>query len=155
MLMVASLATASVVGVGACGSSAGDDADRARATTTTAPTEDAGIDAFCEAFPEDLFSPGFPALPPSEVESRAAEVAPLLDQLDSLAPPEIAEDTQQVTEDMRAYMTVLAKYGYSYERMSSEASASESEALDGDSPHFSNFIAYLSEHCPGLDAFPS
>lgn len=127
------------------------------ATSTTAASETpAGAGGFCDAFPEDLFAPSMPITPPppKQVEAKAVAASSILEDMERLAPAEIADTVTLVVSDMRAYLATLEKYGYSLERMAQEASTTELEPIDGDSAHFSAFFAYLAKNCPDLEPFP-
>lgn len=142
-----------VLGLVGCSgeSSNGQNSDHGRPATSGG----SGITStFCSTFGDhavEITGVGV-GLDPADQEQAFTDVAPVLDELDAQAPPEIAASVQAVTAYLRTYAGILRKYGWDLDLALAEASDAEQSTMQGGGPisDYDAMIAYLRRACPDV-----
>jgi hypothetical protein len=133
--LVAGLAVV-VLLIASFGGPIGDGAEPA-ATTPTLPTTipiDPEDRPFCDAFGAllagPLADPETNPNDPASLEAAAASTQAILDAMVAAAPEELVEPVGVVADEYRAALEVFARYGYSLDRVATEATPEDQAVLD-------------------------
>ena len=159
--MVVSAGAATAV---SCGGG-GDEGDGDGATTSV--TVEAAIAPFCDAFGALLVGPlaegGFDTGDPEQLGGAVGLTLAVVDELASVAPPEVAASAESLAADYRTTFAVLERYGYDLARLDAEATPEERAALDtfgagpgsGGQDAFAELEDFVGERCaPGAELPP-
>ena len=147
---------------GPIGSDATPDATTVPPATTIpiAPEDRPFCDAFGALLAGPLADPETDPNDPASLEAAATFTQAILDEMVAAAPDELVEPVGVVAEEYRAALDVFAAYGYSLDRVASEATPEDQQVLDEFGAQGSAadealvpVEAWVADHC-ATDALP-
>lgn len=155
---------AATLALGACSGDDGGAASSSTSASTTPATVDAAAADFCDAYGGLLVGPlaegGFDPNAPEQLRAAVDATRPLVTELRTSAPAEIATPAAAVADAYDEAFAVFERYGYDLTRVDAEASPAEQHALDsfGQGPTgpgledpYEDVDAFVAERCaPGV-----